>query len=424
MREDSLIDKAEEQPLSRTKEYDVSSYSAIKDPDDEKPIKSEEGTMRLTEHSSLNESVGGGSSDSLNHSIVGFLEDFMFPPDTPPQLQLFRSENIAIPVCYLMVGMTQGLFRTLLNVYPIDVGATEAQQTTFATIAILPAAFKILYGFTTDNLPIFGYRRKPYLFSGWFFSAASMWSLWGGSDLTLPHDENGRPLVPERAPSMFFLMISFFAFGVGMWFADATADAVVAEKARLEPPEAKGTLQSTCYTLRFFGMMVSAPVSTVLYVNVGPRVIVQLLCFLPCLMFPLSILLEEEHNLLIRAIKDQCLEIWNTVCSRSVWEPMSFVYLFNLMQVTNAAWRQYLTSVQGFTASELNALLVASYVLLYIGTMVYKYFLLKASWRLVYKTCIIMAGLFSSLQICLIRGYTFGISSFFFALVSEDTISC
>jgi hypothetical protein len=61
----------------------------------------------------------------------------------------------------------------LLNVYPLALGATEAQQTTFATIVTLPAAFKIIFGFTTDNFPLGGYRRKPYLFLGW--CGASKW---------------------------------------------------------------------------------------------------------------------------------------------------------------------------------------------------------------------------------------------------------
>ena len=36
--------------------------------------------------------------------------------DIPDECQLLRWENLAIPVCYLVVGTLQGLFRTFLNV--------------------------------------------------------------------------------------------------------------------------------------------------------------------------------------------------------------------------------------------------------------------------------------------------------------------
>ena len=38
--------------------------------------------------------------------------------------------------------------------------------------------------------------------------------------------------------------------------ADVMADALVAEKAKLEPPSQQGVLQSTCYAYRFFFLMV------------------------------------------------------------------------------------------------------------------------------------------------------------------------
>jgi len=34
--------------------------------------------------------------------------EFLFPPGVPAALQLLRSENIAVPFCYLVVGLLQG----------------------------------------------------------------------------------------------------------------------------------------------------------------------------------------------------------------------------------------------------------------------------------------------------------------------------
>ncbi|KAL7567442.1 hypothetical protein ACA910_021401 [Epithemia clementina (nom. ined.)] len=366
-------------------------------------------------------------------------------------LDLWRLQNLAIPLSYLAVGTLQGLFRTFLNVYPLNLGASEAQQTTCSTLATLPAAFKIIYGFSSDLLPLFGYRRKSHLFLGWVLASVVMGSLWLTSNLTLQRLDNGTStasttmshsvvIVPDDAPSLVQLSWTFFFFGVGMWYADATADAVVAEKARLEPEAIRGSLQATCYMLRFFGLMISASISTYLYSTVGPQVIVRALTWIPCLILPFVWCLAEAREgeqqnqdsdrrgrglsdsftatpfIKKHSLRDQWDEIWRTVCSRSVWEPMAFIYVFNLLQVSNAAWRQFLVTVLGFTEANLNTLLVVSYVLVYFGTIMYKYCLLQTSWRLIYQGCLVLNLVFSAMQLLLIRGYTLGLSPFVFAL--------
>ena len=63
-----------------------------------------------------------------------------------------------------------------------------------------------------------------------------------------------------------------------------------------------------------------------------------MLGLLPMGILPLVYILGEVPHAHVRSTKEQCNEIWNTVCSRAVWQPMGFVYLYNVMQVGNAAW--------------------------------------------------------------------------------------
>jgi BT1 family len=364
------------------------------------------------------------------------VSSWLYPPDLPKDLQLTRIENIAVPGCYLMVGLLQGLSRPLLNVYPIDLGATEAQQTIFTTIVQLPAATKLIFGFISDSCPLCGgYRRKPYMLGGWLLVSFSMAFLYASSDLRLPQDDESGPrnvalaaegarrqieLPNVSAPSLLKLGASFLLLGVGMWFADVMADSMVAQKARSEPASAQGNLQASCYATRFFGQLVAAPLATILYSREqgdGPAVIIILLCFLPIVvMAPLWAALYEDRNYPHRSTREQCHEIWETVKSRSVWQPMSFAYIFTLLQVPNAAWKQYLKSSLHFTDSQLNSLVVVSYLMLYVGTVVYKQFFLQASWRRVFQVGMALNMFKSSLQLLLIRGYTFGLSPFVFAL--------
>lgn len=344
-------------------------------------------------------------------------KEFFFPSDRPREVQLLRWENIAIPCCYLIVGTMQGLYRPLLNVYPLELGATEAQQTSMLQIVQLPATIKMIFGFVSDNYPILGYRRKPYMLLGWSLASVFILALFLSSDLSMSYDENGLPIPPVDAPSLQWLGSCFFIFGIGIWVADVMADSLVVEKARLEPPAFRGSLQSTCYACRFFGMAVAAPVSTFLYSSTyGPASIVILIFSIPLIMPLLLYMLQEERNYPVRPVKEQCSEIWKTVCSRSAWQPMAFMFLFNLMQVSNAAWKQFLKTVLDFTSEELNSLLVASYVFIYVGTMVYKSCFLDVSWRRIYQFCIFLNVILSSLQLFLVRGITFGLSPFIFAL--------
>jgi hypothetical protein len=352
------------------------------------------------------------------------LEDFLFPPQLPRQCQLLRPENIAIPFCYLLVGILSGLLGPLINVYPLDLDATEAQQTTLGSIRSLPASFKLIFGFISDNYPIVGYRRKSYMLIGWALAATSMSYLLLFSDLSLVEEEyldasgnmSTRTVAPNDAPSIPLLSLVTLVFGTGFWMADVMADSVVAEKAKLEPVHSRGSIQSSCYSYRFFGLMVAAPFSSALYSSMGPRIIIALLALLPLSVLPLVYMLGEVRYAPVASTREQCGEIWKTVCSRAVWQPLGFVYLYNVLQVGNGAWREFLRTTLGFTASQLNSIYIASCVLLYLGILTYKYYLINFSWRFVYIATTLLNGLFSILQVLLIMGITFGLSDFWFAL--------
>ena len=152
--------------------------------------------------------------------------------------------------------MFVGFNRPLLNVYPLDLYASEGQQATLLLVVMLPATLKIIFGFLSDNYPIFGYRRKSYMMIGWLFVTFIMLVLLNTCNLTMNYQErpaggdeddnddyfnnnsssssnnNGQISVPpEDAPSIEYLSIIFLLFGVGLWFADVMADSIVVSPA-------------------------------------------------------------------------------------------------------------------------------------------------------------------------------------------------
>lgn len=113
--------------------------------------------------------------------------------------------------------LISGLNRPLLNVYPLDLGATEAQQATVGLVVMIPATLKIIFGFLSDNFPIFGYRRKSYMLIGWLAVTVVMALLYHSYDLSMEYDTVGIALPPPGAPSVEVFSLAFLGFGVGMW---------------------------------------------------------------------------------------------------------------------------------------------------------------------------------------------------------------
>ena len=58
-------------------------------------------------------------------------------------------------------------------------------QATISSLKSLPSTFKLVFGFISDNVPLFGYRRKSYMLLGWFITSLSMFLLLFFSDLSM-----------------------------------------------------------------------------------------------------------------------------------------------------------------------------------------------------------------------------------------------
>lgn len=321
--------------------------------------------------------------------------DWLFPPNIPRKLQLWKTDNIALPISYLLVGTFQGLSTGVMTVFLLNMGATEAQQTTIRSLRSLPATFKVLFGFLSDTVPLFGYKRKGYMFIGWSLASLSM--------AGLVVIETSKVDGSNYSSNIPLVSLLYFMFGLGFWFADVIADSIMAEKAREEPNDLRGQLQSLCYACRFFMLMVTIAFATFAYEKLSPVVVFVVLAILPWFtIVPALWFMYEERDVPIKSVSSQCAEIWSTVCSRAVWQPMAFIFIYTSLGIGNSAWTQYQYTVLKFTTVEINSFLVGAYIFLYIGVMVYKTFLTKKSWRVVYYICTVLNLFFSVLQILLV----------------------
>ena len=87
---------------------------------------------------------------------------------------LHDMHNIAIALSYFSVGFAQSFISTPLNVYLVEtLNAEPNMQNTINILGALPWSFKLLFGFLSDAVPIYGLHRKPYLVIGGFIYSMS-----------------------------------------------------------------------------------------------------------------------------------------------------------------------------------------------------------------------------------------------------------
>jgi MFS-type transporter involved in bile tolerance (Atg22 family) len=105
----------------------------------------------------------------------------------------------------------QDYFKAYLDQEPGDMAI-------YSSIIVLPWSFKIIWGLITDNVPICGLKRKPYLiFFGWIQFLAMLLLF------TLESDD----------PTVVVLLL--FTASFSMAFCNVVVDAILVVQARKDP---------------------------------------------------------------------------------------------------------------------------------------------------------------------------------------------
>jgi len=304
--------------------------------------------------------------------------------------------NLAIPVSYFCVGIALNLLRTPLIVYFVeDLNASAAQVNVLFTAMAVPWCFKMFYGLLSDCCPISGLRRRPYFMTGWcIFVLCNI------------------ILAVTPGPGIPFTTLMVFLQTSAFMLSDVMVDALIVERSRYEPLAQRGTMQSKSYVIRFFGSIIGSTIGAVVY-NKGTwdfylpiNAIFFLNAVIPLIiLFPLiPFLVEIETNCEPINFFYQVGEIFNTVQLRSVWQPMTFVYVYNAMQLSNGAWMNFLVEGLEFTAWNLGLIAIMGSIMSCLGVYVYKEYFFGSNWRIVYIWCTSLAWIFGLGQLILIFG--------------------
>ena len=308
-----------------------------------------------------------------------------------------------------------------------------------ANIAInkLPWIFKVVYGIVTDAYPLFGYRRKSWMFLGWttvvFLSFC---------------------IAVIGLPSLYPTVFLTFGITVFEVMADVATDSLAVDLSYFESAEQRGGLQATGYIFRSTGKIVGAILGTYLYNNhysaaiantddnldlvvatrysfptfakIGDMFFLQGLIILIAIygfLYPLQEFASLRPGQATPSIQNLIWDLWLVLQKRAIWRPMIFLYIFNVMQIPNSSWSNFIVVGLNFTSRDLGYLSLGSSFISLLGYTFFRTFLFDTSWRTIYVSTCTVALIFTLLEVLLVLriNVQLGISDVWFA-VGEDLV--
>ncbi|CAM9168533.1 unnamed protein product [Choristocarpus tenellus] len=270
---------------------------------------------------------------------------------------------LAILMVYFVQGAL-GLARLATTFFlKDDLHLEPAEVAALSGLFNLPWVLKPLYGFLSDGLPIFGYRRRSYMIlaglvatGGWLYLA------------NCAHT----PLEATAA-----CIVS----SLGLAVSDVVADSIVVEKARdSQSQSVSGGLQSLCWGSAALGGIVSAYFSGALLERMSTREVFSLTACLPLLITFCAFLVDEQQvkNLAhspVEVVKGQAIRLWSAIKQKKIWLPALFVFFWKATPSSDSAFFYFLTEDIGVGPEFLGRVALGSSIASLAGVGIFQYFL-------------------------------------------------
>ncbi|CAJ1977197.1 unnamed protein product [Sphenostylis stenocarpa] len=323
-------------------------------------------------------------------------------------------DNVAVAMVYFVQGVL-GLARLAVNFYlKDDLHLDPAEAAVIAGFSALPWLVKPLYGFISDSVPLFGYRRRSYLVLSGLFGALS-WSLMA-------------TFVDNKYSAAFCILLG----SLSVAFSDVVVDSMVVERARGESQSTSGSLQSLCWGSSAFGGIVSSYFSGSLLDTYGVRFVFGVTSLLPLITSIVAVLVEEQPmlsaargtNLLLSGTeflensKQGIIQLWGSVRQRSIFLPTLFIFLWQATPQSDSAMFYFTTNSLGFTPEFLGRVKLVTSIASLLGVGLYNGFLKNVPLRKIFLATTLLGSALGMTQVFLVTGLNrkFGISDEWFAI--------
>ncbi|MEH1768477.1 folate/biopterin family MFS transporter [Nostoc sp.] len=304
-----------------------------------------------------------------------------------------NAELIAILTVYFVQGIL-GLSRLAVSFFLKDeLLLSPVQVSALLGIVFLPWMIKPVFGFISDGLPIFGYRRRPYLILSGILGTASWVSL-----ATIVHTSWGATLA-----------IALSSLSVAM--SDVIVDSLVVERARGESQATAGSLQSLCWGASAIGGLITAYFSGLLLQYFTTRTVFGITAFFPLIVSGVAWLIAEspirkdsqdsnQTNPL--PIKHQLGQLRQAITQKTIWLPTAFVFIWQATPNADSAFFYFSTNELHFEPEFLGRVhLVTSFASL-AGVWIFQRFLKSIPFRVIFAWSTVLSSILGMTMLLLV----------------------
>ncbi|MEB3148054.1 MAG: folate/biopterin family MFS transporter [Sphaerospermopsis sp.] len=294
-----------------------------------------------------------------------------------------KPELIAILAVYFVQGIL-GLSRLAVSFFLKDeLQLSPVEVSALLGIVALPWMIKPLFGFISDGLPIFGYRRRPYLVLSGILGAGAWVSL-------------GTIVNNSWAATIAIALSS-----LSVAFSDVIVDSLVVERARVETQAKAGSLQSLCWGATALGGLITAYFSGLLLEYFSTRTVFLVTAFFPLIISVVAWLIAETpinkdtikpqaNNLL--STSNQIKQLGKAITQKVIWIPTAFIFLWQSTPSGEAAFFYFFTNELHFQPEFLGRVHLVTSLASLIGIWIFQRFLKSVPFRVICGWSIVISA--------------------------------
>ncbi|WP_017715883.1 folate/biopterin family MFS transporter [Kamptonema formosum] len=329
----------------------------------------------------------------VRHSIT---QKLFFGNEPTPEL-------MAILLVYFVQGIL-GLARLATSFFLKDeLGLSPAEVSAMFGIAVLPWTVKPLFGFLSDGLPLFGYRRRPYLILSGLLGA-SAWVALG----TVVH--TGIAATAAIALSSLSIAVS-----------DVIADSLVVERARTESNSDTGSLQSLCWAASALGGLITAYLSGSLLEHFSTHTVFLIAATFPLILSAAAWLIAESpvsERPNTQIVKQQVGLLRAAITQKSIFLPTAFLFIWHATPTADSAFFFFTTNELGFQPEFLGRVRLATSIAALLGVWLFQHFFKSIPFRTICGWLTVLSAALGMTTLILVThtNRALGIDDHFFSL--------
>lgn len=312
-------------------------------------------------------------------------------------------ELIAILLVYFVQGIL-GLGRLAVSFFLKDeLAMSPAEVSAMFGIVIIPWMIKPIFGFISDGIPIFGYRRRPYIIFSGVLGAFSWVAL-----ANWVHT----PLAATGAIAMSSLSVAL---------SDVIVDSLVVERVQKESISSTGSLQALCWTASALGGLITAYFSGSLLEHFSNQTVFLITATFPLIVAAIPWLITEEKissGINFDSVKQQLKLVKKAITKKSIFLPTAFILIWQATPGSESAFFFFTTNELGFKPEFLGRIQLVSSIAALVGVWLFQRFLKSVPFRKIFAWSTVISAVVGMTTLLLVThaNRALGIDDHWFSL--------